>query len=111
MKRLTEFVDSFQMTIDLAYYPPYHSKYNAIERVWGVLEQHWNGSLPDSFEAALRFAQTLVFRGRRPTVQLVQRAYPTGVRLSQPEMARLEKRLQRLSGLDKWFIRISPLSG
>jgi transposase len=27
----------------LAYYLPYHSKYNPIERVWGVLEHHWTG--------------------------------------------------------------------
>jgi transposase len=27
------------------YYPPYHSKYNLIERCWGILEQHWNGTL------------------------------------------------------------------
>lgn len=110
MKRLVEFVDTFQMTVDLAYFPPYHSKYNPIERVWGVLEQHWNGSLLDSCEAALRFAQTLVFRGRQPVVQFVQRVYQTGVRLSQPEMARLETRFQRFPGLEKWFVRVSPLS-
>src|SRR5659263_78261 len=39
MNRLTEFADEFQIDIQLAYYPPYHSKYNPIERVWGVLEQ------------------------------------------------------------------------
>lgn len=110
MKRLGEFVDTFQMTVDLACFPPYHSKYNPIERVWGVLEQHWNGSLLDSCEAALRFAQTLVFRGRQPGVQFVQQVYQTGVRLSQSEMARLETRLQRFPGLEKWFVRISPVS-
>jgi len=34
MKRITDFVDNFQIAINLAYYPPYHSKYNPIERVW-----------------------------------------------------------------------------
>src|SRR5258708_12760052 len=48
MARLVALADEFGLTIDLAYYPPYHSKYNPIERVWGVLEQHWNGSLLDS---------------------------------------------------------------
>ena len=47
MARLTAFADAFGLTIQLAYYPPYHSKYNPIERVWGVLEQHWNGDLLD----------------------------------------------------------------
>jgi transposase len=31
------------INIKLAYYPPYHSKYNPIERLWGVLENYWNG--------------------------------------------------------------------
>ena len=43
MQRLTDFADTFRLTVQLASYPPYHSKYNPIERVWGVLEQHWNG--------------------------------------------------------------------
>lgn len=110
MQRLTEFVDAFQMTVELAYWPPYHSKYNPIERVWGVLEQHWNGSLLDSCETVLRFAQTMTFRGQLPVVQLVSAVYHTGVRLTQTQMARLERRFQRLPGLDKWFIRIIPLS-
>jgi len=38
MKRMTELADHFQITLQLAYYPPYHSKYNPIERVWGS----WN---------------------------------------------------------------------
>jgi hypothetical protein len=60
MNRLTQFADEFQIDIQLAYYPPYHSKYNPIERVWGVLEQHWNGSLLDSKDAVIRFAQTCI---------------------------------------------------
>ncbi len=38
MHRLTQWVDEENLTIQLAYYPPYHSKYNPVERVWGVLE-------------------------------------------------------------------------
>ena len=39
MNRLTAFVDQQKITLQLAYYPPYHSKYNPVERVWGGLEQ------------------------------------------------------------------------
>jgi len=39
----------------------------------------------------------------------VEKTYPTGVRLTQKEMARLEEeRFERLPGLEKWFVRISP---
>ncbi|MCU7911376.1 MAG: hypothetical protein KZQ63_04290 [Candidatus Thiodiazotropha sp. (ex Lucinoma aequizonata)] len=37
---MTELSDTHQLTIQLAYYPPYHSKYNLVERLWGVLENH-----------------------------------------------------------------------
>lgn len=109
MKRLTEFVDHFQVTVDLAYYPPYHSKYNPIERVWGVLEKHWNGSLLDSCQTALQFAQTMTFRGRSPIVQRLKTVYHTGARLTQKQMAQLEQRFERLPGLAKWFVRITPV--
>lgn len=109
MNRITEFVDQNQMTIQLAYYPPYHSKYNPVERVWGVMEKHWNGSLLDSVRTVLNFAKTMTWNGNPPEVELVEKAYPTGVCLSQKAMAELEKRFERLPGLEKWFVRIEPL--
>ena len=48
MKRMVEFADKNDLEIVLAYYPPYHSKYNPIERNWGILENHWNGTLLNS---------------------------------------------------------------
>jgi len=109
MKRITEFADQFQVTVQLAYYPPYHSKYNPIERAWGVLENHWNGSLLDTVDTALNFAQTMTWNGQHPVVKLVDKDYPTGVRLTPKEMEELEKRFERLSGLEKWFVRIEPV--
>ena len=109
MKRIVEFVNEFQVTVQLAYYPPYHSKYNPIERVWGVLENHWNGSLLDTVETALNFAQTMTWNGHHPIVKLVEKTYQTGVRLTPKEMEELEKRFARLPGLEKWFVRIEPV--
>ena len=109
VKRLLDFVDEFHLTVDLAYYPPYHSKYNPIERVWAVLEKHWNGSLLDSLTTVLNFAQTMTWHGHHPVVSLVKKTYQTGVRLTQKAMAELEKRLERWPGLDKWFVKISPM--
>ena len=109
MKRITEFADEFQMTIQLAYYPPYHSKYNPIERLWGVLENHWNGSLLDTVETVLNFAETMTWNGHHPVVQLVEKTYQTGVKLTKKTMAELEKRLERLPNLRKWFVCIAPI--
>src|SRR5665811_73537 len=45
MKRMIEFADKNNLEIVLAYYPPYYSKYNPIERCWGILENHWSATL------------------------------------------------------------------
>jgi len=108
MKRLTDVADEFRLTVQLAYYPPYHSKYNPIERVWGVLEQHWNGALLDSRQTVLGFASTMTYHHLSPVVKFIDHTYRTGVRLSQQAMAALEARFQRLPGLGKWFVQIAP---
>lgn len=108
--RITQFCDRYRLAVQLAYYPPYHSKYNPIERVWGHLEQHWNGALLDALATLLAFAHSFRFHQQAPTVRFVFKLYATGARLSQKAMARLERRLQRLPGLEKWFVRIPPLN-
>ena len=50
IKRLEEFSIDYDVEITLLYYPPYHSKYNPIERVWGAVEKHWGGALLDTEE-------------------------------------------------------------
>jgi transposase len=59
MKRIVEFAQRHCINIRLAYYPPYHSKYNPIERTWGILENHWNGSILDEIDTVLNFARTM----------------------------------------------------
>src|SRR5256886_10829436 len=44
LHRMVQWVDQIGTPIQLLYFPPYHSKYNPIERCWGILEQHWNGT-------------------------------------------------------------------
>jgi hypothetical protein len=106
MHRLVQFARRYQLTVQLAYYPPYHSKYNPVERCWGVLERHWNGPLLDSVDTVLRFAATMTWQGRRAVVELVTAPYRRGVRLSKQAMARVEAQLTRLPQLEKWFVAI-----
>ena len=108
LKRIVAFGQAQQLTIRLAYYPPYHSKYNPIERCWGVLENHWNGALLESIPTALRFVQTMTWHGKHPLVQLIDKIYHKGVKLSAAEMKELETHVQRLPGLEKWFVDIAP---
>ena len=113
MQRLLDFVAQYGITLRLAYYPPYHSKYNPIERCWGILETHWNGALLDSIQAVVQFAETMSWKGKQPVVRLVTTTYRTGVRLTKAAMEAVETQLGRLPGLEKWFVEIvpAPLAG
>jgi len=106
LKRIVEFARKFSLVVQLSYYPPYHSKYNPIERCWGILEMHWNGSLLDSIEAVVGFARSMTWEGKHPVVRVVETAYATGVRLKPKEMKALESEVVRLAGLGKWFVKI-----
>jgi transposase len=108
MKRITQFTDEFDLTVQLAYYPPYHSKYNPIERVWGVFERHINGSLIDSLTTVVSFAKTMTYNAVQPVVTVVETLYHKGVSFSQKAMKELEKRFIRLNELEKWFVTIEP---
>lgn len=108
IQRLVQFVDKTGLTIELAYYPPYHSKYNPIERCWGVLEQHWNGSLLDELQVALDFIESMTWRGVHPVVMAATKLYRTGVKLAKEAMAVLEQRLSRDPLLGRWFVTIAP---
>jgi transposase len=106
MQRLVDFAQQYRITIRLAYYPPYHSKYNPIERCWGVLEGHWNGSLLDSVNAVIQYASSMTWKGASPVVELVSTVYQTGVKLTKQAMNALETQFDRLPHLDKWFVDI-----
>ena len=106
MQRLVVFVQHYHVSVRLAYYPPYHSKYNAVERCWGILETHWNGTLLDSIDAVLQFAASMTWKGQHPVVELVTTTYQTGVKLTKEAMAAVETQLLRLPELEKWFVDI-----
>jgi hypothetical protein len=110
LNRLVAFAQTSQLVVQLAYYPPYHSKYNPIERCWGILETHWNGDVLDSVETVVKFAQTMTWKGKAPVVRLLTTIYHTGVRLTKQALAEVETHIQRLSGLERWFVEISCAS-
>lgn len=106
LKRMVQFARERRLLVRLAYYPPYHGKYNPIEHCWGVLENHWNGDLLDSREAVLGFAQSMTWNGKHPTVKVLTDVYPKGVRLPKKEMLLVEEEVNRLPDLDDWFVDI-----
>ena len=108
MKRIIEFSAENDVEIILAYYPPYHSKYNPVERVWGVLEKHWNGNILDSIETTLKFAATMTWQGKNPVVGLVEKVYETGKTVKKKIMKLYEQMIERSDQIGKWSVTIKP---
>ena len=110
MKRLVEFTQRYGLVIELVYYPPYHSKYNAIERCWGVLEQHWNGTLLDTIDTALAWASSMTWKGISPIVRWVTKTYERGVKVGKKACHPIAQRLQRHDTLSPWSVTVQPLA-
>jgi hypothetical protein len=108
LKRMVEFTDYIGKSIQLLYYPPYHSKYNPIERCWGILEQHWNGAKLVDVETMLEWAKSMTWKGLHPVIELSSKVYEKGISLSKRAMQAVEARLQRHPDLPNWDILIQP---
>jgi hypothetical protein len=108
LKRMVGFADWSGLEVRLVYYPPYHSKYNPIERCWSALEKKWNGVLLNGLKVVLQCALRMRWKGRHPTVKRLHGEYPDGVRVSAKEMKGYEARLERSATLPKYDITIKP---
>src|SRR5437867_11545625 len=106
LHRMVQWVDQIGTPIQLLYFPPYHSKYNPIERCWGILEEHWNGTLLDTVDTVLHWAGTMTWKAVRPVVQLLDKAYANGVRVAKKAFQKIEERLERHVSLPKYCVRI-----
>jgi hypothetical protein len=109
LKRMVEFADWSGLEIRLVYYPPYHSKYNPVERCWSSLERKWGGALLTSLEVILGYARRMTWKGQTPTVDQLLGEYRDGVRLTKAQMKPIEARLERSKMLPKYDITIRPV--
>jgi hypothetical protein len=109
LHRMVHLVDTIGKPFQLLYYPPYHSKYNPIERCWGILELHWNGTQLRTADTMLEWAQSMTWKGIKPVVELSRKVYAKGVTLSKTAMQAVEARLERNPLLPKWDILIHPV--
>jgi Rhodopirellula transposase DDE domain len=110
LHRMVQFADHIGKPVQLLYYPPYHSKYNLIERCWGILELHWNGTKLINVETMLEWAKSMTWKGIHPVVARSRKVYQKGISLGKRAMRAVEKRLERHPELPKWDILIRPAS-
>jgi len=108
IKRMVELSQKIEIKIRLIYYPPYHSKYNPIERCWAVLENYWNGTILDSVEAAVKWSGNMTWKGIAPIVHLVETTYEKGIKVLPEDLKQYCLSWQRSETLPKWDITIVP---
>jgi hypothetical protein len=109
LKRMVEFSDITGLIVHLIYYPPYHSKYNGIERYWAGLEKSWNGYLLTTVSVVLNRAANFVWKKVRTVVRLLETTYEKGVKIGGKDMQVIEERLERSDKLPLYDITITPL--
>ena len=108
IRRMVEFSHRNNLRIKLIYYPPYHSKYNPIERCWGALEHYWNGAILSTVETAIKWASNMKWKGKMPVIHLVEGVYEKGIRVCQDVLEELKQFWHRSETLPKWDVIIQP---
>jgi len=108
LRRMVEFADWSGLEIRLVYYPPYHSKYNPIERCWSSLQRKWNGALLTCWEVVRACAVRMTWNGSHPEVHHIDKVYDQEHVVTKTEMQHINKRLDRSETLPKYDITIRP---
>ena len=107
LQRIVDFAKKIKMPIQLVYYPPYHSKYNPVERLWAALENYWKPLILDTVANTIKIAEQMLWKGINPIVRFIDRVYEKAVAVTSDELKELDKFICRNPILKKWDIRIN----
>lgn len=107
LQRMVTFSESIGIPIQLVYYPPYHSKYNMVERFWAALENYWSSLVLDTVSNTVNIAKKVVWKGMNPIVHFFDRAYQKGVTVDSEDFKELQKYIVRNPDLPKWDVLIN----
>ena len=109
LKGLIEMSKKYNIEIELIYYPPYHSKYNPVERLWARLENIWNGYLLENKDICIKFMKNLTWKENSSVTLEMTKKYEKGLKVEKKEMKKLEKDyITRKEGIEKWSVIITP---
>lgn len=109
IKDIIDLSIKYNIEIELVYYPPYHSKYNPVERLWSRLERIWNGFLLTTEEMCNNFMRNLTWMGNKAKVQFITKKYEKGIKYTKKYMTELEnKYVKRNKDIPKYSLVISP---
>ena len=107
---LQAFADETGLSLCVCHFPPGTSKWNKIEhRLFSFISSNWRGEPLLDYETIVNLiANTTAAKGLKVTCRLDRRKYPTGRRVSDQEMERVNLERDKFHG--EWNYTIHPTS-
>jgi len=107
---LQTFADETGLTLSICHFPPGTSKWNKIEhRLFSFISSNWRGEPLRDYETIVNLiAKTTTAKGLKVTCRLDRRKYPTGRKVSDEEMQRVNLERDKFHG--DWNYVIKPHS-
>lgn len=108
---LQRWADESGLTIQVCHFPPGTSKWNKIEhRLFSAITQNWRGQPLVSYETVIQLiGATHTRTGLTVQAGLDKHTYPTGIKISDDQMAHIQLQKDRFHG--EWNYTISPTTG
>ena len=105
---LQKFADDTGLYISVCHFPPGTSKWNKIEhRLFSFITSNWRGEPLRDYETIINLiARTTTAKGLKVTCRLDRRKYPTGRRVSDEEMEKINVERNKFHG--DWNYVIKP---
>jgi len=106
--KLQAFADETGLTLSVCHFPPGTSKWNKIEhRLFSFISSNWRGEPLRDYETIVNLiAKTTTAKGLKVRCRLDRRKYPTGRRVSDEEMKRVNLKRNTFHG--EWNYVIKP---
>ncbi len=107
-KKLQELADEEQLAVTVVHYPPATSKWNKIEhRLFSFISINWRAKPLTSLEVVIELiSQTKTKEGLEVTAIKDSNTYPTGIKVSDEELAALNVSSDPFHG--EWNYTIKP---
>jgi hypothetical protein len=107
---LQGFADETGLALSICHFPPGTSKWNKIEhRLFSFISSNWRGEPLRDYETIVNLiAKTTTAKGLKVTCRLDRRKYPTGRKVSDEEMQRVNLKRNTFHG--DWNYVIQPNS-
>ena len=105
---LQRFADETGLRISVCHFPPGTSKWNKVEhRLFSFISSNWRGEPLRDYETIVNLiARTTTAKGLKVTCRLDRRKYPTGRKVSNEEMKRVNLKPNKFHG--EWNYVIDP---